>query len=222
MSRIGNKIKTIRIEKGLTPKQLAKAVGVSEKFIEEVEFGKRVLSDDIVKKVSKALGQEISDIMLVEAEEKDVSVKEVRQPAVEVKREVQEVWSDAFDSILKTISVYDLTLEKVLGTRQLPVVSGKIDGINKDKVFFLEIQDDDMIGFRILKGDMAFAYSMHEVENNTICIVEYDGRRAIRQIKKLDQDKILLVNDSGRLATETLSIKQLKVLARIIKLEIKL
>ncbi|MDF2523420.1 MAG: DNA-binding protein, partial [Clostridiales bacterium] len=195
---------------------------VSEKFIDDVEWGKRVLSDDILKRISKALGQEISDILLMEAEAKDIPMKEVRQPAVKVKQEVSEVWSDAFDSILKTIPVYDLSLEKILETRQLPVVSGKVDGYGKDKVFFLEIQDNDMIGFRILKGDIAFACTTHEIENNTICLVEFNGNRVIRQIKKLDQDKILLVNDSGRLTTETISVKQIKVLAKLIKLEIKL
>lgn len=222
MSRIGEKVKTLRSEKGMTPKQLAKAVGVSEKFIEEIEYGKRVLSDDILKRVSKVLGQEISDILLMEAEAKDVPFKQVRQPSVQVRKEVQEVWSDAFESILKTIPVYDLNMDKVLDTRQLPVVAGKVDGFNKDKVFFLEIQDNDMIGFRILKGDIAFAYMMHEAENNTICLVEYGGRRAVRQLGKLDHDKILLINDSGRITTETISAKQLKILAKLIKLEIKL
>lgn len=210
------------MEKGMTQKQLAKAIGVSEKYIDEVEAGKRVLSDDLLKKVSKALQKEISDVMLIDVEENAKPIKAVREPVKQVKHEVQEIWSNAFDSVLKTVPVYDYGMEKVLDTRQLPIVSNKVEGFNKDKVVFLEIQDNDMVGFRMVKGDMAFAHLTQEVENNATCLVEVGGKRVIRQLKKLEGDKVLLVSNNGRLVTETVAIKDLKVIAKLIKLEIKL
>lgn len=40
MSRVGEKIKEARLKSGLTQKALAKKLGVSDKFINEVEIGK--------------------------------------------------------------------------------------------------------------------------------------------------------------------------------------
>lgn len=41
MSRIGQDINKVRLKKGMTPKQLAKALGVSERYILDIESGKK-------------------------------------------------------------------------------------------------------------------------------------------------------------------------------------
>ncbi|MCX8132074.1 MAG: helix-turn-helix domain-containing protein [Clostridia bacterium] len=223
MSRIGSRINSVRTAKGITQKQLAKMVGVAEKFIIEVESGKKVLSDDLIKRVSKALGEEISEMMLpisdVVPEKQEKSSK---TPAKLPQPEVQKVWNDAFESVLKAVPVYDYSIDKVLHTKQLPVVSNKIDGYAKDKVLYLEIQDNDMIGFRIVKGDLAFAYLTGEVENNAVCLVEINGNRVVRQLKKLDSDKIMLLSNNGKMMTETVQLRSMKILARLVRLEVKL
>ncbi len=222
MSRIGSKISSIRTQKGMTQKQLAKAMGVNEKFIIDVEAGKRVISDDLIKRISKILDQDITEMLVYEASA-ELPVKEGPKPQRRlVEPEVQKVWNDAFDSILKTISVYDYTLARAIDTRQLPIVGNKVEGYPKEKVLYIEIQDNDMVGFRMVKGDMAFGYLTHEIENNALCLVEYNGERALRQIKKLEGDKILLISNRGTLGTETVSSKEIKVLARLVRLEIKL
>lgn len=222
MSRIGAKISGIRMQKGMTQKQLAKAIGVNEKFVIDMETGKRVISDDLVKRISKALEHDITEIIIYEASvEPEVKV-DVKPQRRLVEPEVQKVWNDAFDSILKTISVYDYSLTKAIDTRQMPVVANKVEGYAKDKVVYIQILDNDMLGFRMGKGDLAFGYMTHEIENNSICLVEYNGIRAIRQIKKLEGDRILLVSNSGTLGTEAVSARDIKVLVRLTKLEIKL
>lgn len=223
MSRIGSKISSIRSAKGMTQKQLAKMMGVSENFIIEIESGKKVISDDLIKRASKALGEEINDLTVIIPE--DVPVKEQNDKKVAAKapqHDVQKVWNDAFESVLKAVPIYDHNLDKVLYTRQLPIVSNKIEGYAKDKVFFLEIQDNDMIGFRVMKGDMAFAFLTAEMENNAICLIEFGGGRVVRQLKKLDNDKVLLIHNNGKMITDTIQLKNLKILARLVRLEIKL
>lgn len=226
MSRIGTQIKKAREQKGMTHKQLGKAVGVSESYIIDLETGKRIANDDLIKRISKVLGQEINDLMLYSEEKNPVVEKASIQKTVPRNKpesgKVQEMWSDALESVIKTIPVYEYDLVKVVGTRQLPVISNKVEDYAKDKVFFLSIQDNDMIGFRIMQGDVAFAHATHEIESNAICLVEYEGKRAIRQIKKLGDGKLLLISNSGRLSTETVPEKELKVLARLVRLEIKL
>ncbi len=222
MSRIGIKISEMRSKKGMTPKQLAKALGVSEKYVIEVEAGKKIISDDLVKRISKVLENDITELMVYEASLEKDTIKTGRPARRLVEPEVQKVWNDAFDSILKTIPVFDYSLEKQLDTRQLPVVGNKVEGFQKEKVVFIEIQDDDMIGFRMAKGDLALAHLTGDIENNSICLVGYNGERAIRQIKRLEGDRILLVSNKGMVNTQTASAGKIKVLAKLVKLEIKL
>lgn len=224
MSRIGEKINILRNKKGMSKKQLGKKLGVSEKFLTEVESGRKVINEKLIDKMSKIFGEDINDISMnfEDMMEEEKNIKVDINTALKNKDKVNDVWSNALGSILKSIPIYGYDLNKILGKKQVPVVSNKIEGYSADKVLFLQIEDDDMLGFRIAKGDIAFIRVTHEIENNSICLVEYNGERAIRQIKNLGGEKILLINNKGNLRTETVNKKALKVLAKLEKLEIKL
>jgi len=86
----------------------------------------------------------------------------------------------------------------------------------------VRIENDDLIGFRIAKGDLAFANLTSEIENNAIFLLDYNGERVLRQIKKLDANKLLLISNRGSLRTETASPKEIKIIAKLNRLEIKL
>ena len=219
MSRVGLEIIRLRKEKAMTQKQLAKLVGVSEGFIDEVESGKKVLKDDLLNRITKILGQSggTSDLTVLEHNIK-VDAPIVKAPP----KPVQQVWTDALESILKTVNVFNYKMDKAIGTRQLPIVSNKVEGLPKDKVFYLKIEDNDMIGFRITQEDLALAFSTQEIEKDALFFIEYDGKRAIRQIKRLEGNKVLLVSNNGSLVTETAALNTIKILARLIRLEISL
>lgn len=220
MSRVGIKIKEARLSSKMTEKQLAKKIGVSESFIKDVELGRKVINEDVMSKISKVLEKDINDITM--SFEAEVFKEELKVEPKKNLEKVNEVWDDAFSSVLKTVPVYGYDLNKALELRQMPVINNKIEGYGKDKVVFIEIQDDDMAGFRIAKGDIAFGHLSHEIENNAICLVEYNGQRVIRQIKRLDNTKLLLVSNKSSVRTETAGVKDIKVLVIFIKLEIKL
>lgn len=221
MSRIGEKIKQARKYKGMSQKQLAKKLGVSESFINDVEIGKRIANQNIIDRLSKVLGKEMNDITMSFEEEvykRDDSEK--KYSVSPVKKEINKVWSDAFSDILKNVPVYNYNLNEPLEFKKLPVVNNKIEGYAKDKVMYLKIKDDDMIGFRIQKDDLALGHLTQNIDNNGIFLLEYKGIRAIRQIKKLDNNKVLLVSNRGSLRTETLETRNLNVLVKLDKLEI--
>ncbi|SKA92978.1 Helix-turn-helix [Clostridium sp. USBA 49] len=228
MSRAGEKLKDIREQLGLNHKQLAKKLGVSENFIKEVEQGRRILNETMINKISKLTGKDINDITMSieeEAAKENVDIKTVNiknNKSNNIKNEVNDVWSNALSSVLKNVSIYKYNLKDIEGTRQLPVISNKIEGYALDKVLYLLIEDDDMIGFRIAKGDLAFAHITHEIENNAICLIEYNGERAIRQIKKIDNNKVLLISNRGSIKAETAFIKDINVIAKLDRIEIKL
>ena len=236
MSRIGQEINKLRQQKGLSPKQLAKKLGVSEGFVLDIETGKKIINDDMIGKVSKALDFELGPIGLFASDDKvqapidNTSSRTTTGTGVpanaalkaSTQQPIQEVWDDAFGNILKTIPIYDYRMDKVIDKKLLPIEKNKVEGFQKEKVFYLNIEDSDMAGFRIFKGDRALSVLTNEIASDGIYFVEYSGTRAVRQVKRLQADKLLLICNKGGLITETISTKDIKVLARLIKLEIVL
>lgn len=222
MSRVGEKIKLGREAKGLSQKQLGRKLGVAEKFINDVETGRKIANQNIIDRLSKVLGVEINDLSSALESETYKEDNKVKYSIPSKPAQVNSVWSDAFSDILKDVPIYDYSLSKCFGVRKLPVVNNKIEGHPKDKVAYLKVEDDDMIGFRIQEGDLVFGHMSKSIDNNAILLLEYNGNRAIRQVKKLDGSKILLVSNRGSVRTETVSIKDVKPILRLDKIEISL
>jgi transcriptional regulator with XRE-family HTH domain len=227
VSRVGEKIKEARLKSGISQKQLAKKLGVAEKFINEVELGRRVAPENFIEKASKVLKTDFNDMSMVVTDEALQEEKKILREAsakrnVNKNNEVNQVWTNAFSSVLKNVPVYDYSLSNNKGFKEMPIHSNKIEGHAQDKVLYLEIQNDEMSGFRMLKGDLAFAYLTKEVVNNGIFLVEYKGKRTIRQIKALGNSKLLLVSNGGSLLTETVEQREINIIAKLVRLEIKL
>lgn len=221
MSRAGEKVKSIRLEAKLTEKQFGKKLGVNEAFIKDIETGRKVINDSLISRIKKVFGKDINDINMNELNED--TVEEQKNMVFRPKKvEANETWTNAMSSILKEVPIYDYNFNKKLGARELPVVSNKIEGYNHDKVFFIKIEDNDMAGFRIMKEDIAFGHIIHEIENNSICLLEVNGERFVRQIKKLDNTKVLLISNNGNVQTQTVSVKDIKVVGKLEKVEFKL
>lgn len=226
MSRIGEQIKEARTKQNLTQKQLAKKIGVAEKYIQEIETGVKIINQDILDKIIKLLDTQINDSVIFENYEEDFKepvpvkpIKRIEPKKPELKEENQEIWTNALSGVLADIPVFDYELNKPITTKQLPVISKKIDNQPKDKVLFIKVMDNDMSGFRIYKYDIAFSVYTHEVENDTICLLEYQGERMIRQVQKLDNNKILLISNPGSVRTETAALKEINILAKLLKVE---
>ncbi|EIF6157866.1 helix-turn-helix domain-containing protein [Clostridium perfringens] len=223
MSRVGERIKEAREKSGMTQKALAKKLGVAEKFVNEVETGRKIINESLISKVSKVLNTDLNDInMVVTDEELQKELKAEKQVRQTKPEEVNEVWNQAFGSVLKNVPIYDYSLAQVKGYKQLATASNKIDGHTANKVFYLRIENNDMTGYRIQENDLALCYSIKEIENNSICLVEFNGKRVIRQIKKLDNVKALLISNNGSMRTETANIKEVKAIAKLYRIEFDL
>ena len=228
MSRVGEKIKAARLKSGMTQKALAKKLGVAEKFINEVEMGRKVAQESLINKASKILNADLNDISIVMTDEalmeerKNTSIANKNINKKTEKTEGNEVWNDAFSSVLRAVKVYNYNLNVDKGIKELPVHSNKIEGFPQDKVFYLEIEDNEMSGFRIIQGDLAFCHLVKEINNQGIYLIDYNGKRKIRQIKNLGNSKALIVSNGGTLITETLPIKEIEVIAKLERIEITL
>lgn len=224
MSRVGEKIKDAREKSGMTQKALAKKLGVAEKFINEVETGRRIVQESFIDKAAKVLKADLNDVSMVVTDE---ALMEERKTFKETfkkpkKIETDEVWDNAFSSVLKNVPIYDYSLKNIKGTKELPIHSNKVEGFPQDKVLYIEIEDNEMSGFRMISGDLVFSHLVKEVSNNGVFLVDYKGKRKIRQIKSLGNSKVLLVSNGGALMTETADVKEISVIAKLERIEIKL
>ena len=223
-NRVGERIKEARESQKITQKALAKKLGVAEKFINDVELGRKIINESLISKISKVLNVDLNDVSMLGTDEELAKEKalireqEAKRPT-KPNTEVNEVWNQAFGSVLRNVPIYDYNLSKVLGHKQLPMSSNKIDGHSHDKVFYLKIEENDMTGFRIEKNDLALCYSIKEIENNTIALVEFNNKRVVRQIKKLDNTKVLLISNGGSMRTETANIKEIKPIGTLYRIE---
>ena len=229
MSRVGDTLKEARLKANITQKALGKKLGVSEKYINEVETGKRIVQESFIQRVGNILKTNLNEISMVvtdeELEEDKETIKKEKQPSKINSKplgEVSDVWVEAFSSLLKKVNIYDYSLKNISGNRELPVYSNKIEGYPLDKVLYIKIQDDEMSGFRIMNGDIAFAHKVKEISNNGIFLLEYKGKRIIRQIKTINSSRVLLVSNSGTVQTQTADIINIKPIAKLERLEIKL
>ena len=232
MSRVGEKIKEAREKTGLTQKALAKKLGVAEKFINEVETGRRVAQESFIDRAAKVLNVNLNDISMVvtdealmeERREAKLHAKEDKKTAKVIARtlgETSEVWTEAFSSVLKTVNIYDYSLKNTFGSKELPNRSNKVEGFAADKVLHLKIADNDMSGFRIMKGDIAFGHLVKEAGNG-IFLVESKGKRVIREVKLLGNNRALLISNAGSVMTETVELNNIKVIAKLERVEITL
>jgi len=222
VSRVGENIKQAREKSGLTVKALAKKLGVAEKYLNEVEMGRKVAPESFIDNAAKVLKADLNDISMVVTDE---ALMEERKNLKEIpKRNIEnsEIWTDAFSSVLRSVPIYNYSLSNKKGSKEMPIHSNKIEDYPQDKVFYLEIEDDEMNGFRMLKGDIAFAHSVKEMSNNGFFLIDYQGKRKIRQVKVLGNSKVLLVSHSGTLLTETMELKEMDVIAKLERVEITL
>jgi len=181
MNRLGAEIGRLRKELGITQKQLAKLVGVSEGFIIDVESGRRILNEDLIKKFSRVLRGEVGKLELYEPNqdkpEPDRNVVKV------VEKPVQDIWNDALSGILMTVPVYRYKMDKAVDAKQLPIIQNKVEGFPKDKVAiennaFMVLNDflhySIHFCFEILSlfeaiGNLAQSFSHNGIDNKVRC-----------------------------------------------------
>ena len=170
MSRLGDTIRAARLKAGMTPKALGKKCGVAESFINDVEMGRKIVSDDQAQRILKVLGVKnpVSTELEVAAEPAvelrprprpyvmPVQTEPEKKPTKEEIQETQaatDAWLDALGGVVKRVPILGSD-GVVIDHRLLPVIGGKIEGGHPDKVVYFRQEDDSMRGFRVYAGDL--------------------------------------------------------------------
>jgi len=243
MSRLGDLLRTERLRRKMTLKQVAKLGGVSEGYLKDVEEGKRIIADDQARRILKKMGLKehneagfsLEDIAAT-VDLETVAPKQTVTKPVTAKKNVESeavyqskndekvmgsVWLDALTSVLKRVPVYNAVMKEV-DHRLLPVLDGRIEGAAPDKVFYFLSPDDSMRGFRILREDVCLIVPSNSPIDGAAMLVEYNQHRFIRKVKKLDAMTVLLQSYDREYNAETVALPEVNFLGRVTRVEFTL
>lgn len=239
MSRLGDLLRTERLRRKMTLKQVAKLGGVSEGYLKDVEEGKRIIADDQARRILKKLGLQehneagfsLEDIAATVDVETIAPKKPAAKPAPRETETVYQskdettvtggIWLDALSSVLKRVPVYNAVMKEV-GHRLLPIMDGRIEGSAPDKVFYLSAPDDSMRGFRILREDNCLIVPSNSPIDGAIMLVEYNQHRCLRKVKKLDGLNVLLQSYDREYNAESAALPEITFIGRVVRVEFTL
>lgn len=242
MSRLGDLMRTERLRRKMTLKQVAKLGGVSEGYLKDVEAGTRIIADDQARRILKKMGLNehneegftLDDI----AATVDLQTARPAAPAVQPARKPAEteqvytsqtddknitggVWLDALTSVLKRVPVYNAVMKEI-DHRLLPILDGRIEGAAPEKVFYFSAPDDSMRGFRVMREDICLIVPSNSPIDGAIMLVEHNSHRYLRKVKKLDAMNVLLQSYDREYAGETCSLPDVSFIGRAVKAEFNL
>ena len=229
MSRLGETIRSTRIQAKMTEKALAKKCGMAEGVIKDIESGRRIVSDGQAQRILKILGVEnpVSAELEV-AQEPEVPLRPRPRPyklpvsEPETRQEGDSAaWLDALGGVVKRVPVTDED-STVIDHMLVPIVGGKIEGGAPDKVFYFRCPDDALRGYRIHAGDLLLCVPTQKVEDGAISLFLLNGKRAARKANKLDGSRVHLQSYDREFTSQTLPAAEARVLARCVKLERRL
>lgn len=226
MARVGEELKKNRLDANMTLKQVAKKLGVSESFVNEVEQGRKVVNEDLLKRFSKVFDKNISTMGLGSLEEaaqtesvartKEVIKKEVY---VAPKTPVNELWNQAFGENIKNVPVFDETMKSPISHKGYVVEGKKIEGFPMDKVLLVKSGSEDLKGYGIMKGDLLFGVEAKDIQGTSFMLVSVQGKNLLRRVKNLNNGSVELLSYREKEEVRKVPIKDVLPLVKFHKLE---
>lgn len=230
MSDLGKMIQAARVKKGLTAKQLAKQCGVAENNIVDIETGRKIASEALLQRFAKILEVKLNTDFadLAGCEPRDQQTVEKTKTShtghktQAIQEKATEQWELAFGSVMRKLPIHDLITWQITDYRLQPVINNKIDGFAPDKVVFVKVKGDALQTLGVKAGDLLKVVLVKEILHNGVHLLRLDGKLCIRRTRKVDGDKVLLMDFDRDSKTEIRTMRETEVLGRCLSAEIML
>lgn len=235
MSRVGDNIKKIRETAGLSPKALAKKMGVSDSFLLDVEQGRKVVNEAMIQRFSTILGRNVSELGLDSFESTVFKAEKEEQRQARVKEEPvrrvekaaapqakNELWDQAFGSNLKNVPIYTPLLGQPAGQKLYPVEAGRVAGIAAEKAVLIRQDNNELSGYGILRGSLLLGGPVKSLTQDGFYLVSVQGKNLVRKIRLLGNSNVLLLRREEREVSETVALKDVKALFQFSLVETQL
>lgn len=226
MARVGEELKKNRLDANMTLKQVAKKLGVSESFVNEVEQGRKVVNEDLLKRFSKVFDKNISTMGLGSLEE-SVQVESVERTKEVIKKEVyvapqtpvNELWNQAFGENIKNVPVFEESMKNPVSHKGFVVEGKKIEGFPMDKVLLIKSGSEDLRGYGIMKGDLLLGVEAKDIQGTSFMLVKVQGKNLLRRVKNLHNGSVELMTFTLKEEVRKLPLKDVEPLVKFHKLE---
>lgn len=225
MNRLAIKIKEARLKANMSEKDLAKACGQNINYILQIESGKKVINEQIAENILKILGEKVEFFGDVESPKQNpVSSTQVKPSSTKMNTPpVQaitpnEEWQGALAGIIKSYPIQEERSAKVVGYKDLPILSKKIDGFHYEKVIFIKVTDSELTKYRIQKQDVVMVVLANEIQVQGVYYMEVNRVKMIKYIVKTQNNKCIYSNGSSDTEVEG-DLKDIKILGRVVKVE---
>lgn len=224
MSKSAEQIKAARIKANMSEKQLAKKCGLTANYIEQIESGKKIISESIASKIFSVLDIN-SDVLTQESmarvEERIIS-KPTPKPvkrATHTNVEHSASWSGALDNLIRKYPVYSLKTQKVVSQKSLPTLEKKIDGYHCDRLSFVQVCDNEMEEFGIIENDVLMVYLSEDITNDKVYYFELENKQYIRRLRKEQNNKIIIAKNHNNEDNIKVDFNKVKIIGRCVKIE---
>lgn len=235
MSRLGDLLNLERTRRGLSPKQVAKLCAVSEKYLLDVEQGRRIIADEDARRILKKMG--LSQQTEAEFTLDDIAASvdlhtiapnipekpkepEKPRPVASLPAEENEkggIWLSALSGVLRDVPVYNATWA-IVYHKTLPAIDGRIEGGPADKALYFLAPDNSMRGFRIAQGDLLLAVPAHSPIDGAVMLIERKGSRMARKIQ-LAEGRVTLLSYDHEINAVLTPLSELTFIGRCVRLE---
>lgn len=238
MSRLGNLLRIERTRKKLSLKQVAKLSAVSEKYLADVEAGKRIISDKEARRILDKMGadsptaaefsmeQIASTVDLHSAApiQRKIEAQRIRAPKEKqspTEKVTGSIWLDALSSVIRSVPIYNAAMKEI-GNRLLPVEKGKIEGAPADKVFYYQAPDNSLQGFRVKKGDLLLIVPQNMSEDGALMLVKTASALTLRMVKTLPRFQVMLQAFDASFDSEIVNLADVTFMGKAVRLEAEL
>lgn len=225
MNPIALKIREARIKANMSEKELAKKCAVAPNYIIQIESGKKIINEKTAETILAVFGEKVGfDFFdsIVEEEEKKVEVKKevVKPDFYDV--EPNDQWAGALANIIKKFPIHEVSTDKIVGYRELPILGRKVEGIPWERVLFVKAADSDMAAVRIKKGDTILVNLLKEIQGKGIYLIEINQKRMIRMVYKETGNKLVISQGLKDEPNLSLEIGKVKIIGKCVRVEFDL
>lgn len=195
---IGNKIRKLRLARGLKISDLADAVGVDSANISRLETGKqKSFTEQSLKKIANALSIEVSELFSGPLDENTVynnsTEPSKREGAMMYRVDVLDVSASAGPGSINGSDVVDVIHSIEYDTIHASTLFG---GRPASSVKMINVRGDSMSG-TIEPGDLIFVdISVHNYDGDGIYVFGFDEKIHVKRLQMIP-DKILVLSDNS-------------------------
>lgn len=197
---IGNRIRELRLEKGLKISDLAEAVGIDGANVSRVETGKqKSFTEQSLSKYATALGVSVAELFTPSPNETTVCKSSVKNPAYGegdpvFRVELLDVSASAGMGHIQGSDVVDVIRSIEYNNERAAVLFG---GRTPDTVKVINVRGDSMAD-TIDPGDLIFVdISINEFDGDGIYVFGFDDKIYVKRLQMIP-DKILVISDNPK------------------------